>query len=70
MTLAGPILLTKPETGNGGVLMYDFEALLSDLEWRRIRRRVTMHPAMALLRNCGTLVLILALKLAWPAIAR
>ena len=50
--------------------MREFEAVLSDLEWRRIRRRVTLHPAMALLRNCGTLVLILALKLASPALAR
>jgi hypothetical protein len=50
--------------------MNDFEAVLSDLEWRRIRRRVTMHPAVALLRNCGTLALILVLRLAAPALAR
>jgi hypothetical protein len=50
--------------------MRDLEAVLSDLEWRRVRRRVTMHPAAALLRNCGTAVLILVLKLASPAFAR
>jgi hypothetical protein len=50
--------------------MRDFEAVLSDLEWRRVRRRVTMHPALALLRNVGTSALILALKIASPALAR
>jgi hypothetical protein len=50
--------------------MRDLEAVLSDLEWRRVRRRVTMHPAVALFRNCGTVALILVLKLASPAFAR
>jgi hypothetical protein len=50
--------------------MQEFDAVLSDLEWRRVRRRVTMHPAVAFLRNFGTLALIVALKLASPALAR
>lgn len=50
--------------------MRDIEAVLSDLEWRRVRRRVAMHPLVALLRNCGTSALIVVLKLASPALAR
>ena len=50
--------------------MPDLEAVLSDLEWRRVRRRVTMHPVVALFLNCGTATLILALKLASPALVR
>jgi hypothetical protein len=44
--------------------MQDIEAVLSDLEWRRVRRRVAWNPALALLRNCATAALILVLKLA------
>jgi len=54
-------------------LMRDLEAVLSDLEWRRVRRRVTMHPAIALFGNCGTSTLIFLLRLARiaaPALAR
>jgi hypothetical protein len=44
--------------------MQDIEAVLSDLEWRRVRRRVALNPALALLRNCLTAALIIVLKLA------
>lgn len=44
--------------------MQDLEAVLSDLEWRRVRRRVALNPALALFRNCATAALILVLKLA------
>lgn len=44
--------------------MHDIETVLSDLEWRRVRRRVALNPALALLRNCATGALILVLKLA------
>jgi hypothetical protein len=44
--------------------MQDIEAVLSDLEWRRVRRRVALNPALALLRNCLTAALIVVLKLA------
>jgi hypothetical protein len=50
--------------------MRDLEAVLSDLEWRRVRRKVAMHPAVALFWNCGTTALIVCLKLAAPALAR
>jgi hypothetical protein len=51
--------------------MHDFDAVLSDLEWRRVRRRVTMHPAVAIVRNCGTAALIMMLRLTLrPVIAR
>jgi hypothetical protein len=43
--------------------MRDIEAVVSDLEWRRIRRRVAMHPAIAMVANVGTAVLLIALKL-------
>jgi hypothetical protein len=44
--------------------MQDIEVVLSDLEWRRVRRRVALHPALAMVRNCATAALILVLKLA------
>jgi hypothetical protein len=58
----------KPEFWR--ILMRDLEAVLSDLEWRRVRRRVAMHPFVALLRNCGTTAMIVVLKLAAPVLAR
>jgi hypothetical protein len=65
--------LGKPARGQPGreePLMRDFEAVLSDLEWRRVRRRVAMHPAIALFRNCGTSALIFLLRIAAPSFAR
>ena len=50
--------------------MRDLEAVLSDLEWRRVRRRVAMHPFVALLRNCGTTAMIVVLNIAAPVLAR
>ena len=44
--------------------MRNLDLVLSDLEWQRLRRRVALHPAEALLLNCGTWVLIAMLKLA------
>jgi hypothetical protein len=44
--------------------MQDIDAVVCDLEWRRVRRRVALHPALALLRNCATAALIVVLKLA------
>jgi hypothetical protein len=44
--------------------MQEIEAVLSDLEWRRVRRRVSLNPLLALLRNCATAALIVVLKLA------
>lgn len=44
--------------------MHDLELLVTDLEWRRLRRRVVLHPAEALLLNCGTWARITLLKLA------
>jgi hypothetical protein len=42
--------------------MESIDAVLSDLEWRRVRRRVAQHPALALVRNCATAALIVVLK--------
>jgi hypothetical protein len=42
--------------------MYELEAVLCDLEWRRLRRRATLHPALAVMRNCGTAALIFVLR--------
>jgi hypothetical protein len=50
--------------------MGELEAVLADLEWRRIRRRLAMHPALAFVWNCGTATLIYVLKLAAPTLAR
>jgi hypothetical protein len=50
--------------------MRDLEAVLSDLEWRRVRRRLAMHRFVALLRNFGTTARIVVLKLAAPVLAR
>jgi hypothetical protein len=44
--------------------MKNLDIVVSDLEWRRLRRRVTLHPAEALLLNCGTWAIIVVLKLA------
>jgi hypothetical protein len=43
--------------------MRNIEAVLSDLEYRRLRRRFAMNPAEALLLNCGTWAVIAVLKL-------
>jgi hypothetical protein len=47
-----------------GANMHDIDTVLSDLEWRRLRRRVSLNPALALICNCGTALLIVMLKLA------
>jgi hypothetical protein len=44
--------------------MHDIDAVLSNLEWRRVRRRMTLNPALAMVRNCATAALIIVLKLA------
>jgi hypothetical protein len=43
--------------------MRNIEAVVSDLEYRRLRRRFVMNPAEALLLNCGTWAVIAVLKL-------
>lgn len=43
--------------------MRNLDAVVSDLEWRRLRRRVAGNPAEALLLNCGTWAVIAFLKL-------
>ena len=43
--------------------MQNFDAVVSDLEWQRLRRRIAMHPAEAMLLNCGTWALITMLRL-------
>ena len=43
--------------------MRNIEAVVSDLEWQRLRRRMVMNPAEALLLNCGTWAVIAVLKL-------
>jgi hypothetical protein len=44
--------------------MRELEAVVSDLEWRRVRRRLAMHPALAMVCNVGTVVLLIILRLA------
>ncbi len=44
--------------------MSEIDAGLSHLEWRRVRRRVALNPALALLQNCVTAALVVVLKLA------
>ena len=47
----------------GGELdMRNIEAVLSDLEYRRLRRRFAMHPAEAMVLNCGTWAIIAVLR--------
>jgi hypothetical protein len=43
--------------------MRNIEAVLSDLEYRRLRRRFVMNPAEALVLNCGTWAVIAFLRL-------
>ena len=43
--------------------MRNIEAVVSDMEYRRLRRRFAMNPAEALLLNCGTWAVIAVLKL-------
>ncbi|HEY8536466.1 MAG TPA: hypothetical protein VIL25_08445 [Vicinamibacterales bacterium] len=42
--------------------MHGLDALLSDLEWRRLRRRVSRHPAEAMFLNCWTWLRIMVLR--------
>lgn len=43
--------------------MHHLDEVVCDLEWQRLRRRVTGHRARALLLNCGTWAVIAFLKL-------
>ncbi len=43
--------------------MRNIEAVLTDLEYRRLRRRFVMNPAEALVLNCGTWAVIAFLRL-------
>ena len=43
--------------------MRNLEVVVSDLEWQRLRRRMVLTPARALLLNCGTWAIIAVLKL-------
>jgi len=43
--------------------MRTIDAVVSDLEWKRLRRRFNMNPAEALLLNCGAWAVITVLKL-------
>lgn len=42
--------------------MHNLETVLSDLEWRCLRRRVVLNPAEAMVLNCGTWALIAVLR--------
>jgi hypothetical protein len=50
--------------------MHELDAVVNDLEWRRLRRRVAMNPAKARLFNCTTVVVIAFLRIIRPAVAR
>jgi hypothetical protein len=43
--------------------MPNFDAVLCDLEWQCLRRRVALNPAEAMFLNCGTWAVIAVLKL-------
>lgn len=43
--------------------MHNLDAVVCDLEWQRLRRRVTRRRAQALVLNCGTWAVIAFLKL-------
>lgn len=43
--------------------MRNLDAVVCDLEWQRLRRRVALNPAEAMLLNCGTWAVIAFLKL-------
>jgi hypothetical protein len=43
--------------------MRNIDAVLSDLEYRRLRRRFAMRRAEAMVWNCGTWAVIVVLKL-------
>ena len=43
--------------------MRNLDAVVCELEWRRLRRRVARNPAEALVLNCGTWAVIAFLKL-------
>ena len=43
--------------------MQNLDAVVCDLEWQRLRRRVALNPAEAMLLNCGTWAVIAFLKL-------
>jgi hypothetical protein len=46
--------------------MRNIDAVLSDLEYRRLRRRFVMHPAEAMVLNCGTWAVIAVLRFVAP----
>jgi len=53
----------RSQTPVGGELdMRNIDAVMSDLEYRRLRRRFVMHPAEAMVLNCGTWAVIAVLR--------
>ena len=53
----------RSQTPVGGELdMRNIDAVLSDLEYRRLRRRFAMNPAEAMVLNCGTWAIIAVLR--------
>jgi hypothetical protein len=56
-------LVSRNEPERARTDMRTIDAVVSDLEWKRLRRRFNMNPAEALLLNCGTWAVIAVLKL-------
>jgi hypothetical protein len=57
----------RSQTPVGGELdMRNIDSVLSDLEYRRLRRRFVMHPAEAMVLNCGTWAIIAVLRFVAP----
>ena len=50
--------------------MHDIDAVVSDLEWRRVRRRLTMPHAFASLCNIVAGLIIFVLRHSPPALTR
>jgi hypothetical protein len=53
----------KSRNRKAGTDMRNLDVVVSDLEWQRLRRRVSGNAAEALFFNCGTWALIAVLKL-------
>jgi len=50
--------------------MHDIDSVLTDLEWRRVRRRFTMPHVFAMLCNVGPAFAVFVIRHTSPAFAR
>jgi hypothetical protein len=60
--IAEPTATTQPPRRHWEARIQDIEAVLGELKWRRVRRRLILPLGVALLCNVGTVLMIFILR--------